>query len=206
MDKSEIDQQWINIFDKDILKDSVHIIAMYITIYELLEDTIITKPKDFFTVIENDERAKEQYEQHVLSLYDKNACPGISTKSKDLIASLIWFRNSGAINDSDIRVFAELRNLRNELVHKMAHAIANGGARIAAQFAQLYELFCKIEKWWVIEIEVPISADIPPEKEIDEKGVMSGNMILIDVIRNILADDSNIRNKEICDALGITPQ
>jgi len=54
----EVDQQWKNLFDRDILKESVNIIALYITMYELLEDTLISRPKDFFTVIEYDERAK----------------------------------------------------------------------------------------------------------------------------------------------------
>lgn len=68
-------QQWKNILDKDILKGSVNIIALYITVYELLEDTIISRPKDFYTIVEFDDRAKQEYEQKVLALYDKEACP-----------------------------------------------------------------------------------------------------------------------------------
>lgn len=199
----EVDQQWRNIFDKDILKDSVHVIAMYITIYELLEDTLVTKPKDFYTVIEYDEHAKREYEEHVLSLYNKNACPGISTKNKDLIASLVWFRNNGAIDDNDIHVFADSRNLRNELTHQMLHAIAEGGEKIIKQLVLLYNLFCKIERWWILEIEIPISGEFDSEKEIQEDKVMSGNMVILSAILDILANDSNAQYKEICDAIGV---
>lgn len=199
----EVDQQWKNLFDRDILKESVNIIALYITMYELLEDTLISRPKDFFTVLEYDERAKLQYEEHVLSLYDKSACPGIATKNKELIASLLWFKQMRAINDGDIQVFANLRTTRNELTHKMFQAIADGGSKYLMQLMELYKLFCKVERWWILEIEVPIDGDIPPDHEIKEDEVMSGNMIILNAMIDILANDSNANYKEVCVAIGV---
>lgn len=199
----EVDQQWKNLFDRDILKESVNIIALYITMYELLEDTLISRPKDFFTVIEYDDRAKQQYEEHVLSLYDKSACPGLATKNKELIASLLWFKQMRAINDGDIQVFANLRATRNELTHKMFQAIADGGSKYLMQLMELYKLFCKIERWWILEIEVPIDGDIPPDHEIKEDEVMSGNMIILNAMIDILANDSNANYKEVCETIGV---
>lgn len=109
----KIDDQWRNIFDRDKLKDTVNIIALYITVYELLEDRIVSYPKDFYTIAEFDEEAKRNYQEHVLSLYDKKACHGINTKKEDLIASLVWFKTGGAIDENDINVFTESRNIRN---------------------------------------------------------------------------------------------
>lgn len=199
----EVDQQWKNLFDKDILKESVNIIALYITMYELLEDTLISRPKDFFTVIEYDERAKQQYEEHVLSLYDKSACPGISSKNKELIASLLWFKQMKAIDDDDMQMFANLRTTRNELTHKMMQAIADGGSKYMMQLMELYMLFCKIERWWILEMEVPIGGEIPPDCEIKEEDVMSGNMIVLNAMIDILANDSNANYKEVCEAIGV---
>ena len=84
MDKETIQEfhpQWKNIFDIDNLKGSVNIIALFITVYELLEDRIITYPKDFYTIVEFDEEAKRNNENHVISLYDKDACPNIKMPS-----------------------------------------------------------------------------------------------------------------------------
>lgn len=199
----EVDQQWKNLFDRDILKESVNIIALYITMYELLEDTLISRPKDFFTVLEYDERAKQQYEEHVLSLYDKSACPGIATKNKELIASLLWFKQMKAIDDEDIQVFANLRTTRNEVTHKMLQAIADGGGKYLVQLMELYKLFCKVERWWILEIEVPIDGDIPQDHEIKEDEVMSGNMIILNAMIDILANDSNANYKEVCEVIGV---
>lgn len=200
---ADISQQWKNIFDKDILRGSVNIIALYITVYELLEDAIISKPKDFYTVVEFDDRAQQQYEQEVLALYRKEACPGLNTKNKALIASLLWFKRNGAIDDHDIQIFTESRKLRNKITHEMYAAIVEGGSVIVEQFALLYCLFCKIERWWVLEIEVPMTDEIPADAEIDVNGVMSGNMVVLNVIMDILMNDSNSNFKAVCESLGV---
>ena len=54
-------QQWKNILDTDVLRSNINLIAMYIMVYELLEDIIISKPKDFYTLIEFDEEAERKY-------------------------------------------------------------------------------------------------------------------------------------------------
>lgn len=195
--------QWKNIFDKDRLKGSVNVIALFITVYELLEDRIVTYPKDFYTIIEFDEEAKRNYEKHVMSLYDKDACPNINTRNKALIASLMWFKTGGAINDDDIKVFADSRNLRNEIVHEMLGTITEGADKLVEQFALMYGLFCKIEKWWILEIEVPISGDFPSLTEEEANGAMSGYMVVLDAIIDILANDSNKNFKEVCEQLGV---
>lgn len=200
---ADISQQWKNIFDKDILRGSVNIIALYITVYELLEDTIISRPKDFYTVVEFDDRAKQQYEQEVLALYRKEACPGLNTKNKALIASLLWFKRNGAIDNHDIQIFTESRKLRNKITHEMYGAIVEGGSAIVESFALLSCLFCKIERWWVLEIEVPMTDEIPADAEIDVNGVMSGNMVVLNVIMDILMNDSNSNFKAVCESLGV---
>lgn len=199
----EVDQQWKNLFDRDILKESVNVIALYITMYELLEDTLISRPKDFFTALEDEDSAKKQYEEHVLSLYDKSACPGIATKNKELIASLLWLKMMNAITDEDIRAFANLRTIRNKVTHKMLDAIAEGGNTYLTQLMELHKLFCKIERWWISEVEVPIVGEISQGNKTVEDEVMSGNMIILNAIIDILANDSNANYKEVCEAIGV---
>ena len=196
-------EQWKNILDKDILKDSITAVALYITVFELLEDTVKRRPKDFYTVLEFDEEAKKHYEDSVLSLYNKKAIPGINPSSKELISSLLWFKNCGAIDDNDINNFVDSRTLRNKVTHEMLTIITEGGKQLIKQFALMYALFCKIEKWWILEIELPISGQFTDLTEEEQQGVMSGNMVLIQTIMDILANDSNIHYKEICEELGV---
>lgn len=200
--RSDYLQQWKNIFDTEVLRGNINLIAMYIMVYELLEDTIISRPKDFYTIIEFDEEAQKKYDKYVLSLYDKKAYPKINSKNKELIASLIWFKNSGAIDNNDIDIFSVCRSLRNEITHEMLTTITVGAEKLVDQFCIMYGLFSKIEKWWILEIEVPISGNHNVE-EIDHDGVMSGNMILLDIIIDILVNNSNVNFKEVCEKLGV---
>ena len=199
--ENDFTQQWKNILDTDVLRGNINLIAMFIMVYELLEDVIISKPKDYYTLLDFDEKAQREYKQHVLSLYDKNAFPKINTRKQSLIASLIWFKNAGAIDDNDINIFAEARTLRNEITHEMISTVTEGTEKMDNLFVQMYRLFCKIEKWWILEFEVPISGQFKPE-EIDEDGVMSGNMVLLEIIIDILANNSNTHFKEACEKFG----
>ena len=177
-------------------------VALFITVYELLEDTIISRPKDFYTVLEFNERAQKKYKEKVLSLYDKDVIPDILTKNKELISSLIWFKRNGAIDDKDIKIFTDSRTLRNKVTHEMLYMIADGGKQLELPFALMYALFCKIEKWWILEIEVPTSGELPPD-DIDQEGVMSGHMLVLETIMDILANNSNCHFREVCEQLGI---
>ena len=89
------------------------------------------------------------------------------------------------------------------MTHQMLHAIAEGGERYLIQLMELYKLFCKIERWWILEMEIPLGDEIPPDKEIKEEDVMSGNMIILNVMIDILANDSNANYKEVCEAIGV---
>lgn len=196
--------QWKNLLDIDVLKGSINVVALYIMVYELLEDSVILKPKDFYTIIDFDAKAKKEYQDNVLSLYNKDVCQGISEKRKDIIASLIWFKNNGAIDNNDISVFSEAKALRNKLTHEMLSSVANGIGPLIEKFALMYGLFCKIEKWWIWEYEIPISGQFSNLTEEDKENIASGNMIILDMIIDILANNSNLHFKEVCDKLGVT--
>lgn len=201
--ESDATQQWKNILDRDILKGSINIIALFIAIYELLEDAVISKPKDFYTTIEFDEEAKKKYNDNVLSLYDNTLCPKVLEKRKDIVSSLLWLKKVGAIDDNDITIFADSKTLRNKIVHEMFNYIAEGTEQLIEQFVLMYALFSKIEKWWIIEIEIPISGDFPDITEEEQQGIMSGNMMVLEIIMDILANNSNIHFKEVCEKLGV---
>lgn len=199
----KVDNQWKNLLDVDVLKNSIAVISLFIMVYELLEDSIISKPKDYYTIIEYDKKAQQEYKEKVLSLYDKDAYHELPSNRRDLISSLIWFKNFGAIDDVDIQIFAKSKCLRNKLTHEMLPSIADGAEKIVEQFAQMYDLFCKIEKWWIVEYEIPIDPDIPELSNDDKNNVLSGNMIVLEVIMDILANNSNANFIDVCKSIGV---
>lgn len=51
-------------------------------------------------------------------------------------------------------------------------------------------------------MEIPISGDYKPG-EIDSEGVMSGHMVVLQAILDMLANNSNANYKDVCEALGV---
>lgn len=142
----EVKQQWMNVLDPVRLKPNLELISLYITLYEMLEDTIIQKPRDFYTLI--DEVDEAGYKAHVLDLYDPEKCPLIRRSSKVLISSLLWWNSLEAISEEDIEVFSHCKERRNALTHEMLKIIVGGlDEGFYEDFNRMYALFCKIERW-----------------------------------------------------------
>ena len=49
-------EQWKNVLDPKILKSNLEFIALYIALYERLEDTIISRIIDFYSVNKSDNK------------------------------------------------------------------------------------------------------------------------------------------------------
>lgn len=198
--KSHI-EEWTNILDPQILKPNLEFISLYIALYEKLEDTIISRVKDFYTVIELNDI---EYQNKVLNLYDPKKCSKINKQCKTLISSLIWLLDANAITDNDINIISNLKKERNKLTHEMFDLLSQGLPKdVHVRFSDMISVFNKIEKWWIIEIEIPGSCEIENIENVDIDNVMSGHMIILQLILNIAANDSNKDFKEICKQFNI---
>lgn len=192
-------QQWTNVMDPDRLKPNLELIALYITLYEMLEDTIINKPRDFFTFV--DELDEESYSGEVLSLFEPDRCPLIRKSSKVLISSLLWWRKLDAITDEDIEVYSKCKIRRNALTHEMFASLAKGlDDAFMEDFSKMYNLFCKMERWWILEIEIPTNPDFDDKDpaDIDTDGVMSGNMLVLSMVFDIVTSGSKNYYESAC--------
>lgn len=199
----EIKHQWMNVLDPKRLKPNLELISLYITLYEMLEDAILQKPRDFYTLI--DEIDTEEYKTNVLGLYDPGKCPLIRKSNRVLISSLLWWKSMEAISDEDIEVFSHCKERRNALTHEMFKSITEGlEDGFFEDFNRMYALFCKIERWWILEYELPLNPKFDNnDKEIEEEGVMSGNMILLSVMMDIVNNGFSKYYEELYRKLGI---
>lgn len=194
-------EQWTNILDPQILKPNLEFISLYIALYEKLEDTIISRIKDFYTVIELDET---EYHNEFLALYDPKRCPNINKQCKTLISSLIWLLNINAITANDIEQISNLKKERNKLTHEMFDLLSQGlPENLHSKLVNMVGIFNKIEKWWIVEIEIPTGCEIDNIEDADMDNVMSGNMLILQVILNIATNNSNKDFEEVCKQFNI---
>ena len=201
---TEVLKQLANMMDPDRLKPNLEVMSLFITLFEMLEDIIVERPRDFYTLI--DKIDEKRYKEKVLDLYDPTQCPKIRKSSKVLISSLLWWKSLDTITDEDIEVFSLCKIRRNSITHEMYVTLIKGlDEDFFENFARMYALFCKIEKWWITEYEMPLNPDFDDVKadDVDWDGVMSGNMIAMSIMMDIISSGSNKNYEEVCKKLGI---
>jgi len=187
---------WINnIFDEENLKMNVQFAALFVLNYECLKDFVVNQIRDFYSddVIENvrwvhKESDKYKREVRTLSKYVDDA-------------SMQWFLKSEAITEEDYKVFQTARIRRNEITHQFLQNIGNGFEESDVElFGKLLSLYRKIDKWWINEIEIPISGDYI-QGNYDQEDVIGGQAMILSAVNEILLGNQGEYYKQLLEKL-----
>ncbi|MES2589276.1 MAG: hypothetical protein V4622_09860 [Bacteroidota bacterium] len=177
-------EKWINFLNPDNLKDNLIFCSLYISFYETTKDYVVSQLESFFSIGYNSvdgDIISPDYKEKVLAL---------DSKKNPMNASLIWFRNEGAIDENDIHELSEIRKSRNLLAHEMLEHLFEGiNKDFAEKFAKLIEIRVKIERWWVWNIEIPTSDNEYPD-DLKEEDVMTSSQITYQLIMDIVSGDA----------------
>lgn len=172
----DIWKSWERFLKPENLKANLIILSLFITSYEILKDSIITRIRNFYTNGFNEKGwiVNKEYQTEVKSL------------NKSLLyASLEWLKNMKAIDDNDIEEFNEIKKCRNELAHEIVNFITRGSTiNPLPLFPKMINLLDKIEKWWILNVEIELNPNLN-DKEIDEKGIVPGPIIMLRVLMDI---------------------
>jgi hypothetical protein len=167
---------WETFLNPASLRSNLIIASIYVAAFEVLKTAIVGRIKDFFTngFDQNGPRISAEYQSDVLS---KSRSP--------VYASLQWLKESSAINDADIECFERVKKLRNELAHALTGMLFHGlPTEVAQRLSEMISLLDKIERWWIINAEIPVNPDLA-DKEIDEEqiipGPIMGMRLLLDI-------------------------
>ena len=187
---------WANILDKNIVKTNVNFAALFVMNYECLKDYVISQVKGFYCddlYFENDEAIyieSEAYKQEVRTL-DKQLEN----------ASLKWFMESEAVTQEDFDNYQKIRKRRNEITPELLKNLNIGFTEDDIKlFVTLTNLYEKIDRWWINEIEIPTSADEIPE-DYDRDGVCGGQAIVLSIINDIVLGNGGEKYKNILNEL-----
>ena len=172
------------LFDPEKFKDNLFSATLFISYYESLKDLIIENIQTFFCNGFDGEKEiySEEY-QKVLELDKKpeNAC-------------LKWHLNEKIIDDKDYENYHKFRKTRNDLVHELLKNLINGVPEsITQDFVELMNLKIKIEKWWILEFEIPINPDFD-NKKIDEDAIITPTQSINGMIFTLLSPNKEEAN------------
>lgn len=170
------------ILTPEILNFNLKFISIYIAVYESFKEHIVSKVKYFFlSGIEDGKEQFQRYDEEVLSLSK-------SKENRQIKGTLEWLKKVGCINDEDIKLFKTITDIRNDLTHNMANKLFEGvNDQTAESFVSMIKLFEKIDKWWIMEIEVPTCGQYTAEEQqnIDWDQVTSVDLEFLRIITDV---------------------
>lgn len=179
----------LNVLDEKRLKPNIHFASLYVLYYECLKDSLIDLPKSFFcnhTEFKDGHiivHESEEYKENVRKLDNHIES-----------ASFKWFIKIGAVSEEDYFSFEKLRKFRNKIVHELMFCLSEGFNEVEVKYlVELIEIYRKLEKWWINEVEIPTSGDI--YVTYNSENVISGQGLLLEVIQDILINDD--KNSEV---------
>lgn len=169
-------KSWERFLKPENLKANLIISSLFITSYEILKDSIITRIRNFYTNGFNEKGW----------IVDKEYQTEVKKLNKSLLyASLEWLKNMKIIDDNDIEAFNEIKKCRNQLAHEIVNFIAGGSSiNPLPLFPKMINLLDKIEKWWILNVEIELNPNLN-DKEIDKKGIVPGPIIMLRVLMDI---------------------
>lgn len=182
MENKENIDKWIKFLHPENLKDNLMFSSLYIATFESFKDYVIDEVKFFFHV--GFSEGKDSFDPRYIE----------SVKSKDTKyidnASLLWLIEIEAISTEDFELYKELRQYRNKLSHELMTLLFEGlPEQLPEKFHQLIQLRTKIEKWWILNIEIPTSYDFASDKEITENDIFTSSQMFNQLIFDMLSGD-----------------
>lgn len=179
----KIQKRWEEFLNPQVLRPRLISAAIYIAAYESLKDAIVNRVRDFFCdgFTESADNIRPDYQTKVLV---RNKSP--------LHASLDWLKNDmHAIDAADIAAFERIKNCRNLLAHQLLSMLGEDGlpTQFDAQFREMVELLHKIEKWWIVNVEIPTNPDLDNE-QIDNDEIICGRVMMLQVLCDVALGDA----------------
>lgn len=176
------------ICDKESLQVQLSFMALFIGMFEFMKDTLISRVESFLcsNMTQNEDGEwvyihNETYKNEI----EKRFVDGKIVKDR-LRNTVLWFKDANAISDDDYKLFRKLRDKRNSYAHKMAQHVWDGlPEQDAKGLLDLLDLFIKLDKWWINEIEIPISGEFEPGSY-DEDSVESLALITFKIMISTL--------------------
>ena len=134
--KDNIDK-WLKFLDPENLKENLMFSSLYIASFEALKDYVVEEVKFFFNTGFSDGEFTFSDDYNIK----------VKAKDKSILkATLLWLKDSGAIDDNDIETFDKLRQYRNKLSHELTSLLFEGLPKeLPEKFVQLIELRVKLK-------------------------------------------------------------
>jgi hypothetical protein len=187
---------WKNLLDEDTLKFNMNFASLFVLNYECLKEYVVSEIRNFYSDHIHFEDEKVVYEE---SEGYKNE---VRKLDKNIVnASLKWLVNAKSITEEDYDTFHKIRKRRDDIVHELLKNLNAGFSDEDAKlFSDLLNIYGKIDRWWINEVEIAIAGEDVPE-DYDKEAVCSGQAVVLSIVNNIVLGNEGKRYKELLDEM-----
>jgi hypothetical protein len=185
-DSQEYRDKWLKFLDPENLKGNLMFSSLFIASFEAFKDYVVDEVKFFYNngFTDGEFTFSEDYNTKVKAL-DKSI----------LKATLLWLKDLEAIDDNDIQTYDELRQYRNKLSHELMSLLFDGlPEELPEKFVQLIALRVKIEKWWIMNIDIPTNPDFDADIEVKDEDIVTSSQMFNQLILDMLSGDEKTAN------------
>lgn len=187
---SDVEAAWTKFLNPETLKQNLLQGGLYLAAFEMLKDSLVGRPRDFFCFAVSDgdivtDLSSPRYEIEVRSLH------------KHLFtASALWWHKSGAITVEELDTLRRIREHRDQIAHNMPKMIGTAEHSIDLDLLEHTNcILAKIDNWWLQNFEAGINPEQYEkfsQEEMDEARSMSA-LFLSMMIPLVSGDDSQFR-------------
>ncbi len=181
-DKSDSD--WSKFFNAKGVKKNLIETSLFLAFYEIMKSIIIDRIFMFYSdhYQEGKWGMSEKYKELILAKKYKG-------KANTFLASCDWLLESNAISSSDLEEILRIKDERNRIAHNLQKFLIDSDFVLNPNYINsIREISLKIEKWWIIEFEIPINPDFDGV-DIDYDGIIPGQDLIFNYIFNIAYAD-----------------
>lgn len=187
-----------NLTNNEKVKENMMFFSIYLMLFENFKEYCVSNLKSFFQEVRIiDGKAQITTSDEYKKLENKK----FNGKKNIFLATLNWFVDIGAISREDFEKILCIRDDRNRISHELLELLYDDcNENMVKNFLECIEIYKKVDRWWILNIEIPISGEYNLD-DISEEGVISGNFLMISIVLdNIYGMNSY---KEVIDDLKI---
>jgi hypothetical protein len=188
-DKLDAFAQWEAMLTPEIVRDRLVRAGLFLIGYELLEDVIVRRLREFFFFTGLDS-SSDDYRSEVLSLDPKG-------KNDAVRGSLKWLLKMGVIDPQEEQRFIEIKNARNAVAHALGPII--GGEKneeFGAHFAPMLNLLTKVHRWWILNVDIETDPDWGGAA-VDPSEITPGSLLLMQILMDVALGNADEASRHL---------
>ena len=148
-------EAWAAFLNPEMVRSKLVTAGLFLVAHEMLLDTIKRHPLSFFADrwTAKGPEPSPKYISEVLALDPKG-------KGDTLRGSIAWLRKIEVIAEEDEKAIRTVTDARNGLAHEMSAMVSGSKPPdFVEHFSALLALTDKIEKWWIVNVEMATNPD-----------------------------------------------